>query len=278
MSKKKNKLLKWFGKKFQIIVYHGKSYDVLRKMRFNRFGFLMVFVGIVIIMFAGLSAIVVYTPVKQLIPGYPDKETRRLIYENAIKTDSLILELDKRDVYLQMLHDALFNDVPIDEDYVVPVENLTEEQIKEFNNPKYERQTIEDKTTYYVDKSVVLPDLFPPVKGIVVSPYNKSLGHYGTDIASAGETMIRATLRGVVVLADYTVETGYTIIIQHKYDLVSVYKHNKSSFVKIGQFVETGENIAVYGDSGENSSGEHLHFELWRNGVSLNPEDYIIFE
>ncbi|MBN2779391.1 MAG: M23 family metallopeptidase [Bacteroidales bacterium] len=278
MSKRKNKLLKWFGKKFQIIVYHGKSYDVLRKMRFNRFGLMMVFVGIFVIMFAGLSAIVVYTPVKQLIPGYPDKETRRLIYENAIRTDSLVLELEKRDVYLQMLRDALFNDVPIDEDYVVPVENLTEEQIKEFNNPSYERQTIEDKTTYYVDKSEVLPDLFPPIKGMVVSSYNKSEGHYGTDIASAGETMIRATLRGVVLLSDYTVETGYTIIIQHKYDLVSVYKHNKSSFVRAGQFVETGENICVYGDSGENSSGEHLHFELWRNGVSLNPEDYIVFE
>ncbi|MDD2634386.1 MAG: M23 family metallopeptidase [Bacteroidales bacterium] len=278
MTKKKKSLVKWFGKKFQVIVYHGKSYDMIRKMRFNRLGFIMFVFGIFTIMFVVLATIVVYTPVKQFIPGYPDRETRNLIYENALKTDSLIAELEARDVYLEMLRDVLINDVPIDEDYVVPVENLTDEQIKEFNNPKYNRQTIEDKTTYFVDKSEALPDLYPPLKGIVVSPYNKASGHLGTDIASAGETMIASTHRGVVVMSDYTVKTGYTIIIQHKYSLVSVYKHNKSSFVKPGQFVETGEIIAVYGDSGENSSGEHLHFELWRNGLSLNPEDYIIFE
>ncbi|MDD2386008.1 MAG: M23 family metallopeptidase [Bacteroidales bacterium] len=278
MTKKKKSLIRWFGKKFQIIVYHGKSYAIIRKMRFNRFGLIMFLASIFITIFVALAAVVVYTPVKQFIPGYPDKETRHLIYENALRTDSLVAELEKRDVYMEMLRDVLFNDVPIDEDYVVPVENLTDEQIKEFNNPKNKRQTIEDKTTYSVNKAEALPDLFPPVKGIIISSYNKAMGHLGTDIASAGETMIAATLRGVIVMSDYTVKTGYTIIIQHKYNLVSVYKHNKSSFVKSGQFVETGEVIALYGDSGENSNGEHLHFELWRNGLSLNPEDYIIFE
>ena len=278
MTKKKKSLIRWFGKKFQIIVYHGKSYAIIRKMRFNRFGLIMFLASIFITIFVALAAVVVYTPVKQFIPGYPDKETRHLIYENALRTDSLVAELEKRDVYMEMLRDVLFNDVPIDEDYVVPVENLTDEQIKEFNNPKNKRQTIEDKTTYSVNKAEALPDLFPPVKGIIISSYNKAMGHLGTDIASAGETMIAATLRGVIVMSDYTVKTGYTIIIQHKYNLVSVYKHNKSSFVKSGQFVETGEVIALYGDSGENSNGEHLHFELWRNRLSLNPEDYIIFE
>jgi len=278
MSKKKNKLIKWFAKKFQLVVYQGNSYDIKRKFKFNRFGLTALISGIFILLFAILSIIVIYTPVKQLIPGYPDRETRKLIYENAIRTDSLITELEKRDIYLKMLREAIFNEVPIDEDFVVPVENLTKEQIKEFNNPKYERQTVEDKTTYTVEKAEVLPELFPPIKGVVVSHYNKTEGHYGTDIASAGETMIVSTLRGTVLMSDYTVETGYTIIIQHKYDLVSVYKHNQSSFVRAGQFVETGEAIAVYGNSGEDTNGAHLHFELWRNGVSINPEDYIIFE
>jgi murein DD-endopeptidase MepM/ murein hydrolase activator NlpD len=278
MAKKKKRLVKWFAKKFQLVVYQGNSYDVMRKFRFNRLRFTLFSFGIIFVLFALLSVIVVYTPVKQLIPGYPDRETRRLIYENAIRTDSLINELEKRDVYLQMVRDAIMDEVPIDEDFVVPVENLTKQQIKEFNNPKYERKTIEDKTTLSVEKSEVMPELFPPVKGIVVSSYNKAEGHYGTDIASSGETVIMATLRGTVLVSDYTIETGYTIIIQHKYNLVSVYKHNKSAFVKAGQFVETSEAIAVYGDSGEDSNGEHLHFELWRNGVSLNPEDYIVFE
>ncbi len=278
MNKKKRRLWNWFAKKFQIVIYQGNSYDIIRKFKYNRFGSFSFIIGFIIIIFAIMSLIVIYTPVKQLIPGYPDRETRRLIYENAIKTDSLITELEQRDIYLQMIREAIFNDVPIDEEFVVPVENLTKEQIKQFNNPANQRVTIEDKTTYTVEKSEVLPDLFPPLKGVVVSHYDKAKGHYGTDIASSGETIIVSTLRGTVLMSDYTVETGYTIIIQHKYDLVSVYKHNDAAYVKPGQTIETGEAIAVYGGAGEDSSGEHLQFELWRNGVSLNPEDYIIFE
>lgn len=79
------------------------------------------------------------------------------------------------------------------------------------------------------------------------------------------------------MFSSYTLENGYTIIIQHKSELISIYEHNKESFVNVGQNVETGQAIAVYGNTGENSSGAHLHFELWRKGVSLNPEDYIEF-
>lgn len=277
MSKSKNKIFKWFGKKFQLIVYHGNSYDIMRKFKFNRLGFMSINFLVLMLVFAILSVLVIFTPIKQLIPGYPDKETRLLIYENSIRTDSLIRELEIRDQYLEMIREMVFNDVPIDSEFVVPVQNLSKEQIKEFNNPANKRVKVEDKTSLTVDKNEVMPELFPPVKGIVKSKYNLATGHYGTDIASYGETTILSTLRGTVLFSDYTVETGYTIIIQHKSNLISVYKHNKSSFVEEGQFVETGQAIAIYGNTGENTNGEHLHFELWRNGVSLNPEDYIEF-
>lgn len=265
-------------KKFQLVIYHGNSYDVIRKFRFNRLGFFLITFGITFILFAILSVFVVYTPIKQLIPGYPDKETRRLIYENSILADSLLKEMEIRDQYLKMISDMIFDDVPIDNDFIVPVQNLTKEQIKEFNNPTIQRKKIEDNTTYTLSKNDAMPDLFPPVKGVVISPYNPAKKHYGTDIASSGETIISAVLSGTVISSDYTIETGYTIIIQHKSELISVYKHNKSSFVKAGDLIETGQAIAVYGNSGENTTGPHLHFELWRKGVSLNPEDYIQFQ
>lgn len=234
--------------------------------------------GVIFILFAILSVFVVYTPIKQLIPGYPDKETRRLIYENAILTDSLVKELEKRDQYLQIITDMIFDEVPIDQDFVVPVQNLTKEQIKEFNNPVKPRKKVEENTSYTLSKTDAMPVLFPPIKGVVISPYNPSKKHYGTDIAPSGETMVSAVLSGTVVSSDYTIETGYTIIIQHKSELISVYKHNKSSFVKAGDLIETGQAIAVYGNSGENTTGPHLHIELWRKGSSLNPEDYIEFQ
>jgi murein DD-endopeptidase MepM/ murein hydrolase activator NlpD len=278
MTKKKKTLRKWLQKKFQMVIYHGNSYNVIKKFHFNRLGFILISCVIVFILFAILSVFVVYTPIKQLIPGYPDKETRILIYENAIRTDSLLAEIEIRDQYLKMITDMVFNNVPIDQEYVIPVQNLTPQQLKEFNNPALPRKKIEDNTSYTLSKNDAMPELFPPIKGIVISSYNPSKQHYGTDVASSGEIIISAVLSGTVISSDYTVKTGYTIIIQHKSDLISVYKHNKSSFVKAGDLIETGQAIAVYGNSGENTNGPHLHFELWRKGVSLNPEDYIEFQ
>ncbi|HOZ29908.1 MAG TPA: M23 family metallopeptidase [Bacteroidales bacterium] len=278
MTKKKKTLRKWLQKKFQMVIYHGNSYNVIRKFHFNRLGFILVSIATVTILFAILSVFVVYTPIKQLIPGYPDRETRILIYENAIRTDSLLAEIEIRDQYLKMITDMVFENVPIDQEYVVPVQNLTPEQIREFNNPAIARKKVEDKTSYSLSKNEAMPDLFPPIKGVVVSQYSPSKKHFGTDVASSGEEIISAVLSGTVIASDYTLDNGYTITIQHTLDLISVYKHVKSSFVKSGDLVETGQAIAVYGNSGENTSGPHLHFELWRKGLSLNPEDYIEFQ
>lgn len=278
MSQTKNKILRWLRKQFQLVVYHGKSFDVIHKFRFNRLAFIFISFGIVVILFAILSVFVVYTPIKHLIPGYPDRETRFLIYENAIKTDSLIKEIEIRDQYLKMISDMIFDDVPIDQDFEVPIQNLTDQQIIDFNNPVKPRQKVEDNSDYSLDKSNKMPPLFPPIKGIVISSYNPAKKHYGTDIASSGDNIISAVLTGTVIASDYTIETGYTIIIQHKSELISVYKHAQSTFVKAGDLIETGQAIAIYGNSGEITTGPHLHIELWRKGKTINPEDYIEFQ
>lgn len=276
MDKKRNKISNWFRKSFQLVVYHGKTYDTIRKFRFNRLGFTFFIFGVIVVLFAILSVFVIYTPIKQMIPGYPDKETKKLIYENAIKTDSLMHELEMKDQYLKMIQDLVFNEVPIDEDFVVPVQNLSEQQIIDFNNPTKPRIKIEDDTDFVVPEEE-FPNIVEPIKGIVVSKYSPSQNHFGIDIAAISDEVIKATYRGTVISSAYTIENGYTIIIQHKSNLISVYKHAKSSLVKEGERVATGQIIANYGDSGENSSGPHLHFELWKNGKSINPENYIQF-
>ncbi|MCK9498097.1 MAG: M23 family metallopeptidase [Bacteroidales bacterium] len=277
MNKKKNKISNWLRKKFQLVVYHGNTYDTVNKYKFNRLGFLVFLFGIFIVLFTILSLFVIYTPIKQMIPGYPDKETKELIYKNAIKTDSLIYELEMKDQYLKMIQDIVFNDIPIDEDFVVPIQNLTEQQVIDFNDPTKPRIKIEDDTDYYLPKGEEMPNFIEPLKGIIVSKYLPSQKHFGVDIAAVSDELIKATYRGTVISSDYTIENGYTIIIQHKTNIISVYKHAQSSLVKAGDKVKTGQIIANYGNSGENTSGPHLHFELWKNGKSINPEDYIQF-
>jgi murein DD-endopeptidase MepM/ murein hydrolase activator NlpD len=278
MSQKKNKIINWFKKGFQLIVYHGKSYDVLWKFRYNRLGFVFIILGINFFVFAIVSVFIIYTPIKRFIPGYPDKETRTLIYENAIRTDSLLKELEIREQYLEVVRQIILDEVPVDEEFVVPVHNLTQEQIKEFNNPTKSRKKVEDKTTHTVTKSDLMPQLFKPIAGIVVGHFDKTKSHFGVDIASNGQTSISAVLSGVVISSDYTIENGFTIIIQHKSEIISVYKHLSESMVRSGDFVQTGQAIGIYGNTGENTTGPHLHFELWRKGQALNPVDYIDFK
>lgn len=278
MINKKNKIIKWFRKKYNLFLYHGKSYDIIWKLKFNRLSFVIILTISVLIFFSMSYVVIAYTSIKENIPDFPTEETKLMIYENAIKADSLLAEIEKRDLYLKMIQDLIYEDIPIDQQFVVPTQHLNEKQIREFNNPTLPRKKIEERLSNVVSSKEYIPNLFPPIKGIIVSVFNKSKAHYGTDIVSSGATTINAVLGGTVLISDYTVKDGYTVIIQHKFDLVSVYKHNKSIMVTVGQYVEIGQAIAVYGNSGENTSGEHLHFELWKKGIPLNPEDYIKFE
>jgi len=115
------------------------------------------------------------------------------------------------------------------------------------------------------------------VKGLVTNSFNPSENHYGTDIVTASNNVVVATLDGTVILDNWTLETGYVIQIQHDNNLLSIYKHNSELLKKAGNHVTAGEAIAIIGNSGELTSGPHLHFELWHNGTSIDPEDYVAF-
>jgi murein DD-endopeptidase MepM/ murein hydrolase activator NlpD len=97
------------------------------------------------------------------------------------------------------------------------------------------------------------------------------------DIVSKQNEAIKAVLDGTVILSNWTLETGYVIVIQHPQNIVSVYKHNSAVLKKTGEIVKAGDPIAILGNTGEMSSGSHLHFELWYNGTPVNPKDYITF-
>lgn len=118
---------------------------------------------------------------------------------------------------------------------------------------------------------------YSPIKGVIGSNFSAKEQHYAVDIAVKLNEPVRATLGGHVVFASYTPETGYVVIIQHGNNLLSLYKHCASIIKKVGSFVRGGEVIAFAGDTGELSTGPHLHFELWHNGNPVNPTDYIAF-
>jgi len=115
------------------------------------------------------------------------------------------------------------------------------------------------------------------LKGIVSAPFNASEGHYAVDIIAQPNARVSSVLDGTVIFADYTINTGYVIYVQHEKNIISIYKHNSELLKTTGDKIKAGEAIAIMGNSGELSTGPHLHFELWNNGVAVNPEQYIEF-
>ncbi|MBW7936233.1 MAG: M23 family metallopeptidase [Flavobacteriales bacterium] len=103
------------------------------------------------------------------------------------------------------------------------------------------------------------------------------MGHIGVDIASKKNEAVKAVLNGTVVLSTWTSDAGYVMVVQHADQLISVYKHNAVLLKKTGALVKSGEPIAIIGNSGQHTTGPHLHFELWHKGIPMNPERFMQF-
>ncbi|TDG95168.1 Murein DD-endopeptidase MepM [Cardinium endosymbiont of Culicoides punctatus] len=137
------------------------------------------------------------------------------------------------------------------------------------------KQTV---ATFQVSALQKHPSLFfPPIKGMVTESFNQKSGHYGVDIVAKDKEPIKGIATGIVIFADWSVETGWVIAIQHHNNLVSICKHCSVLFKKVGNLIRAGDVIALMGNSGEISTGPHLHFELWNEGIPLNPEEFIKF-
>lgn len=255
----------------------------MRLSRLNVFTFVGTGLFLLIVL---VTVLIAFTPIREFIPGYPDGNMRRNIVNNVHKLDSLEHELEIRDRYFASINRIIRGDVPIsyenENDSVVRYEDIS------FTKSEHDsilRQQIEEEELFNLsvltspgqktDFSTI--HFFPPVKGIITNSFNPGENHFGTDIVAATNKVVVATLSGTVILANWTLETGYVIQIQHDNNLISVYKHNSELLKKVGNHVTAGETIAIIGNSGELTSGPHLHFELWHNGTPINPEDFISF-
>ncbi len=118
---------------------------------------------------------------------------------------------------------------------------------------------------------------YSPLTGFVSDSYNVKKGHLGVDIVSKVNEPIKCIADGTVIFSSWTQDSGYVIMVQHRGNLISAYKHNAQLMKKVGTFVSGGEIISIVGNSGELTNGPHLHFELWFNGNSLNPEEFVTF-
>ncbi|MBP1669853.1 MAG: peptidase [Bacteroidetes bacterium] len=288
MSEKKEKksFFKKFKHKYRLSIYRDETFEELLNLKLTKLNVLALVSVLTFIFLVIVISIIAYTPARELIPGYPDDKTVRNIRLNAHRLDSLELEIKKRDAYFENIRRIVAGEEP--EQFNNPRDSVVKKGSVSFQRSAEDsalRSMTESDKPYTLlvdDHRKVRTSLsnvlfFSPVKGLITNSFKPSDYHYGTDVVAAPNEVVKAVLEGTVIMASWTLETGNVIQIQHENDLVSVYKHNAELLKRVGDRVTAGEPIAIIGNSGEFTTGPHLHFELWHNGTPLNPENYVTF-
>ena len=269
--------------KYRFVIMTDSSFEEkfsLTLSRLNVFAFAGVFV---FVCFFSALFLIAYTPLNEYVPGKSSSEVQKNLIELSLKSDSLEGILHNRAIYLENINNLISGRGLIT---LVESKNSASEKEDEIIFEKSKDDSLlrllvesEDKSSIYVksvsDNNYLV--FFTPLSGLISDIYNSKTKHFGVDLVAKDKSRISSVLDGTVIISHWTSETGYVIVIQHKNDYVSLYKHNSLLLKEVGDFVNAGDHIAVIGNSGELSSGPHLHFELWHKGTPVNPEDYISF-
>lgn len=285
----KKKLYKRLINKYRLVIMNVDTFEEKASLTLTPMNVITVFGSVIIFLITSTIYIIAFTPLREYIPGYPDGNTRRQYHVNVMKADSLQRQLDLSNAYIENLKKILLGQVPVDSLGIKPDTLSKKHEINQqiSKNDSSLRAEVEQETRYnisparsdYRQRQSTMGSVFffSPLKGMVSAQYNPMEAHFGIDIAAPANEPVKATLNGTVVFTGWTAETGYVIGLQHDNNILSLYKHNSALLKKTGTAVKAGEVIAIVGNSGEYTSGTHLHFELWHDGTPLNPQDYMVF-
>ncbi len=271
--------------RYRMVVMDDDTFEERVSVTLTPLGILVAISAITIVMTAIVVSLIAFTPVREYIPGYADVGMQQDMIDLNEKTDSLMFEATARQQYLENLTNILKGN-----DTAVNIQNPTDTS-KNYGDLDHARSPEDSALRYEIEEgdeySLALGVtkktgisgyfFFAPVKGSVTSSFNLAEEHFGVDVASSENESVKATLDGTIISAGWNPEDGYVIQIQHSNNLISVYKHNAALLKKTGQFVKAGEPIAIIGNSGEHSTGPHVHFEIWYNGAPVDPQDYVVF-
>jgi murein DD-endopeptidase MepM/ murein hydrolase activator NlpD len=263
--------------KYRLVILDDETFEERLSFQLSRFN-VLVLLSVLAIAFAFLMyALFIFTPLKEYIPGYGDPNLRKSLIKMKIQVDSIDNYLSQQELWMQNIRNVLEGNL----DSMALVKSS---KVEFFDTIKLDKIPIEDVLLREAIEreegyALIFSEQESKKKGVLfdMNFFDVEKEHFGIDIVAQEKAPVVATLDGTVFFAGWTMETGYVIGIQHSNNIVSFYKHNSVILKKIGNFVKAGEPIAIIGNSGELTSGPHLHFELWKDGIPVNPEDYLIF-
>ena len=270
--------------KYRMVVMDDDSFEERASVTLTPLGIIVALSAITIVMTALVVILIAFTPIRVYIPGYASGDANEELIAINEKADSLEAEALAQQAYLDNLKKILQGN-----DTGVFIQNPTDTskhyELDKTLSPEDSalRAEIENSDQYSLQIGVTKRTgisgyfFFPPVKGSITSSFNLAEEHFGVDVAAAENEPVKATLDGTIISAGWNPEDGYVIQVQHGNNLISVYKHNAALLKKTGQFVKAGEPIAIIGNSGEHTTGAHVHFEIWYNGAPVDPQEFVVF-
>lgn len=269
---------------YRLAMSEAQTHKQLWALKFNKATLILTCTAAFITLTALMFCIIAFTPIKTLIPGYPDAVSRRAAVQNAIRIDSLEKVVYRWELYSENLRRVVEGGQAVSIDSLLRQNTAKETPANEAELEKKDstlREMVIEEEKFDIgkpDRELAIEGLhfFSPLTGVISQGYDKYVHPY-VDITAPANSVVKAILDGTVILAGWNEDSGYTIQIQHKNDIISIYKHNEKLLKKTGDKVTAGSPIALVGNSGSLSHGDHLHFELWYRGEAIDPTKYISF-
>lgn len=247
--------------KYRLIVLNDDTLDEIKSYRLKLWHFLGLIVLFLIICILLMLGLVAFTPLGKYVSEMV-----------GIESNAVFIDLNKRILDLE-------KEMASQEVYKIGIENMLNGVSVPDSSRSGSSNTSHQSNLNSVSSDIKLEDILmvAPLNGLISADYDASTQHYGIDITAPKDSPVKSILPGSIIQANWNPETGHTICVQHAYGLVSIYKHNSSLLKEKGEIVQKGESIAIIGNSGELTTGPHLHFELWHKGMPQDPKLYFNF-
>ena len=269
---------------YRLVIVDNHNHKQLWVFSFKKAEFWVTVISSLVAFVVVIYCLIAFTPIRKGIPGYPDSRSKQAAVQTAIKVDSLERVISRWELYSENLRRVFDGEEPLKLDSLLRSAGIgTDKSRSELSRQdSILRNNVisQEKFSVSEEKRRNLPiegmHFFPPMKGVISQGYDKVIHPY-VDITAPANSVVMSVLDGTVIFAGWNEDYGYTIQIQHQNDIVSIYKHNMKLLKTTGDKVKAGTPIALVGNTGNLSTGEHLHFELWYKGEAVDATKYINF-
>lgn len=272
--------------KYKVIVSNEETFEEIISLKTNNFQlFLFAFLYTIFVVIL-TTTIIFFTQVREYVPGYPSSDLLLSAAKITVKADSLERELALNAQFFSAIESVLRGD-PNQTTQRILDDTLTQNDldaaqiVATIPQDSILRAYVENQDKFNLTRNQLLIDsksYYSPVKGVVTDGFDIEKNHFAVDVSVDIGTPVKAILAGTVLFSEWSVETGHVILLDHGENLISVYKHNSKILKSQNETVQAGEVIAFSGEEGALSSGPHLHFEIWKNGLPIDPETILSFE